>query len=116
MARWHPRDGAQQAQIVGRSNDLHPARCRVLARAIPRRGHGMFKGGDIRVARVVGLGRLTLSRRERMVMLWRFLSLPVLELIDVFHERAWGRAGLMIERQPGRCGQTRDYVGPARPD
>ena len=81
----------------------------------PAGGTGMFKGGDIRVARVVGLGRLTLSRRERMVMLWRFLSLPVLELIDVFHERAWGRAGLMIERQPGRCGQTRDYVGPARP-
>ena len=39
-----PRDGAQQAQIVVRSNDLHPARCRVLAREIPLRRHRHVQG------------------------------------------------------------------------
>src|ERR1700731_592251 len=45
MARRHPRDGAQQAQIVVRSNDLHAEYWRVQ---YPSGGTGMFKGGDIR--------------------------------------------------------------------
>src|ERR1700730_7051285 len=44
MARRHTRDGAQQAQIVVRSNYLYPARCRVLARAIPLRRHRHVQG------------------------------------------------------------------------